>query len=153
VRTRIAPVVFPKVVALEPVHELIFRMVSQIALNYRGMPLSAGSAGRIHGGDRLPWAPSDNEDNFSSLSAMIWQIHVYGSAGVDLVAWCADHGMPQHVFEWKPEYEAVGLARNAHYLIRPDSYVGLADASGDPKSLDRYFAACEMQIARRHVER
>ena len=32
-----------------------------------------------------------------------------------------------------------GLARNAHYLLRPDTYVALAEASGSPDALDRYF--------------
>ena len=148
VRTRIAPVVFPKIVALEPVREFIFRTVSQITLNYRGMPLSAGSAGRIHGGDRVPWVPGNGPDNFASLSAMLWQVHVYGTARKDLVRWCADHGMPLHVFEWKPEHDATGLARNALYLIRPDAYVALADASGDPRLLDHYFVDHKIRFPR-----
>src|SRR5438105_3540697 len=40
-RTRVAPVLFPKVIAFEAVREYIFRTVSQITLNYRGCPLSA----------------------------------------------------------------------------------------------------------------
>ena len=148
VRTRIAPVVFPNIVALEPVREFIFRTVSQITLNYRGMPLSVGSAGRIHGGDRVPWVPGNGDDNFTSLSAMPWQVHVYGNARDDLVGWCADHGMPLHVFEWKREHDAAGLARNALYLIRPDTYVALADASGDPRSLDHYLADRKIRLPR-----
>src|SRR6202045_4248595 len=70
IRTRIVPMIFPKVVALEPVGEYIFRTVSQITLNYRGMPLSVGSAGHVHGGDRLPWVPSQGSDNFAPLSAI-----------------------------------------------------------------------------------
>ena len=146
VRTRIAPVVFPKIVALEPVREFIFRTVSQITLNYRGMPLSAGSAGRIHGGDRVPWVPGNGDDNFTPLSVMLWQVHVYGNPRDDLVGWCADHRMPLHVFEWKPEHDAVGLARNALYLIRPDTYVALAEASGDPRILHHYFVDRKIQF-------
>jgi len=33
-----------------------------------------------------------------------------------------------------------GLARDAAYLLRPDAYVALADASGAPATLDRYCA-------------
>ena len=61
-RTRVAPVLFPKVIAFEAVREYIFRTVSQITLNYRSGPLSAGSAGHVHGGDRLPWVPVDGKD-------------------------------------------------------------------------------------------
>jgi 2-polyprenyl-6-methoxyphenol hydroxylase-like FAD-dependent oxidoreductase len=139
-RTRVAPVLFPKVIAFETVREYIFRTVSQITLNYRGCPLSAGSAGHVHGGDRLPWVPIDGKDNFESLAAITWQVHVYGSASAELVTWCASHDVPLHVFDWRSEHDAAGLARDAAYLLRPDTYVALADASGAPATLDRYCA-------------
>ena len=139
-RTRVAPVLFPKVIAFEAVREYIFRTVSQITLNYRGCPLSAGSAGHVHGGDRLPWVPIDGKDNFESLAAITWQVHVYGSASAELVTWCASHDVPLHVLDWRSEHDAAGLARDAAYLLRPDTYVALADASGAPATLDRYCA-------------
>ena len=85
-RTRVAPVLFPKVIAFEAVREFIFRTVSQITLNYRGGPLSAGSAGYVHGGDRLPWVAIDGKDNFEPLTAMTWQVHIYSSASAGLAA-------------------------------------------------------------------
>ena len=139
-RTRVAPVLFPKVIAFEAVREYIFRTVSQITLNYRGCPLSTGSAGHVHGGDRLPWVSIDGKDNFESLAAITWQVHVYGSASAELATWCASHDVPLHVFDWRSEHDAAGLARDAAYLLRPDTYVALADASGAPATLDRYCA-------------
>src|SRR5208337_3971785 len=91
VRTRVAPALLPKVIAFDAVREFIFRTVSQITLNYRGKPLSVGAAGHVHGGDRLPWVSINGIDNFASLEAMTWQVHVYGTAGAELAAWCADH--------------------------------------------------------------
>jgi hypothetical protein len=41
-----------------------------------------------------------------------------------------------HVFDWRSEYEAAGLARDAVYLLRPDTYVALADTSGAPNTLN-----------------
>ena len=146
VRTRVAPMLLPKAIAFEAVREFIFRTVSQIMLNYRGAPLSAGAAGHVKGGDRLPWVSINGTDNFASLAAMTWQVHVYGAAGAELVAWCADNDVSVHAFDWRPEYEAAGLARDAVYLLRPDTYVALADASGAPAALDRYFAARRIQI-------
>ncbi|MFL5265451.1 MAG: FAD-dependent oxidoreductase [Stellaceae bacterium] len=140
VRTRIVPVIFPRIVALEPVRDYIFRTVSQITLNYRAMPLSVGSAGDVHGGDRLPWARSKGTDNFAPLSGIIWQVHVYGSAQPELVKWCAGRNIELHVFDWTAEHEAAGLARDALYLLRPDTYVALADAAGAPEAIDRYCA-------------
>jgi len=71
---------------------------------------------------------------------MNWQVHVYGSATAELSAWCASHEVPLHVFSWRPEHEAAGLARDAIYLLRPDTYVALADTSSTPDALDRYCA-------------
>jgi hypothetical protein len=148
VRTRLAPLIFPKVVAFKPARDYIFRTVSQITLNYRGTSLSAGSAGRVRGGDRLPWAPSENIDNFATLSAMRWQVHVYGTARAELVDWCTARNVPLHVFDWRPNHETAGLARDALYLLRPDTYVALADASGTPEPLDRYCAERGLQLGR-----
>ena len=146
IRTRVAPVLFPKVIAFETIREFIFRTVSQITVNYRGGPLSVGAAGHVHGGDRLPWVSINGIDNFASLAAMTWQVHVYGAVGAELAAWCADHEVSLHTFDWQPEYGTVGLARDAIYLLRPDTYVALADASGAPAALDRYFAEHRIQI-------
>ncbi|WP_284319066.1 FAD-dependent monooxygenase [Dyella acidisoli] len=141
VRTRLAPALIPAFFHFEGVREFLFRTVSQITLNYRGCPLSEGVAGDVYGGDRLPWATAAGSDNFSSLTAMTWQVHVYGSASDALRQWCADHAMPLHVFDWQPQHEATGFARNALYLIRPDTYVALADTSGRPEALDTYFTS------------
>ena len=141
VRTRIAPLVLPKVTSVERVREFMFRTVSQITLNYRGASLNSGSAGHIHGGDRLPWVPGSSGDNFKSLSAMTWQVHVYGTPNVPLVQWCSEKGVPLHVFEWSTAHEAAGLARDASYLLRPDTYVALADPSAMPEALDYYFSS------------
>ena len=149
VRTRVAPVLIPMALAFEPVRKFMFRTISQITLNYRGGPLSRGTAGQVHGGDRLPWAPVDGVDNFEKLAMTDWQVHVYGSASAELAAWCATHNVPLHVFGWRSEHEIAGLARDALYLLRPDSYVALADGSGAASALDRYFADHGIQPAPR----
>ena len=138
-RTRIVPFLMPKLTAFDAVREYMFRTVSQITLNYRGGPLSKGAAGHVHGGDRLPWVPIDGSDNFESLAAMTWQVHVYGSPRPELRKWCSEHNIPLHIFDWRSDYERAGLARNALYLLRPDTYVALADATGAPAALARYF--------------
>jgi len=94
----------------------------------------------------LPWVPIEGNDNFAPLGAMTWQVHVYGAASAELIAWCAKHDMPLHVFDWRSEYDVAGLACNAFYLLRPDTYVALADASGAPLALDRYFADRDLRV-------
>jgi 2-polyprenyl-6-methoxyphenol hydroxylase-like FAD-dependent oxidoreductase len=138
IRTRVAPVLIPTAMAFEAAREYLFRTVSQITLNYRDGPLSVGSAGHIQGGDRLPWVRINGKDNFEPIAAMTWQVHVYGSASTQLADWCACHDTPLHVFDWRSQHEAAGLARNATYLLRPDTYVALADPVGAPHAIERY---------------
>jgi 2-polyprenyl-6-methoxyphenol hydroxylase-like FAD-dependent oxidoreductase len=137
-RTRIAPIVIPLAVQFEAARDFLFRTVSQITISYRGEPLSAGTAGHVHGGDRLPWVAVEGEDNYASLAAICWQVHVYGSASASLVAWCAEHNVPLHVFAWRPEHGTAGLGRDAVYLLRPDTYVALAEPSGAPEAIEQY---------------
>ena len=146
-RTRVAPLLIPRVLAFQSVREFMFRTVSQITLNYRQSPLSHGTAGHVHGGDRLPWAPVDGADNFATLATMDWQVHVYGSASAELAAWCAAKKVPLHIFDWRSAHEVAGLARGALYLLRPDTYVALADGAGAANALDRYFAERGIQPA------
>ncbi|UVK97232.1 FAD-dependent monooxygenase [Pseudomonas sp. B21-048] len=145
VRMRVAPFLMPKMISLEPVREFMFRTVSQTTLNYRGMPLSEGVAGHVHGGDRLPWAHDAEGDNFESLKDLTWQVHVYGDTSDEMIAWCTEHHLPVQVFDWRPVFEAVGLARNGFYLLRPDTYVAIADYSADPKVIERYFRDREIR--------
>ena len=68
------------------------------------------------------------------------------STSAQLADWCACHDMPLHVFDWRPAHEAPGLARDALYLLRPDTYVALADPSGAPEALERYFSDREIRM-------
>jgi 2-polyprenyl-6-methoxyphenol hydroxylase-like FAD-dependent oxidoreductase len=144
VRTRLVPVVLPTAARITAWREWMFRMVSQIMITYRGGPISSGDAGDVQGGDRLPWVSIGSLDNYAHLSAMTWQIHVYGSARDDLTTWCGQHRIPLRIFPWQPAYADAGFARNALYLLRPDSYIALASNAADPGRLDQYFAACGM---------
>jgi 2-polyprenyl-6-methoxyphenol hydroxylase-like FAD-dependent oxidoreductase len=139
-RTRVAPFVIPRVMGIDAVREYLFRTVGQITLNYRRGPLSAGLAGRVHGGDRLPWVKLETGDNFQTLTALSWQVHVYGAAVPELCDWCAGRRLPLTVFSWRSEHEAAGLARDAVYLLRPDTYVALAEPSASTGALNQYCA-------------
>ncbi|MDB5482162.1 MAG: FAD-dependent oxidoreductase [Caulobacteraceae bacterium] len=145
-RTRVAPFVIPRLFGVDAVREYLFRTVGQITLNYRRGPLSAGLAGQVHGGDRLPWVKSETGDNFQALTAFSWQIHVYGAAARELSGWCEERRLPLTVFPWRAEHETAGLARDAVYLLRPDTYVAHADPSGSTDALDRYCAERNMTL-------
>jgi 2-polyprenyl-6-methoxyphenol hydroxylase-like FAD-dependent oxidoreductase len=148
VRTRFAPMALARATALAPVRQFLFRTVSQIAVNYRDMPLAAGAAGQVHGGDRLPWVPQGASDNHASLRQMHWQVHVYGEASAALREACAALALPLQVFACTQAHEAAGLRRDACYLLRPDTYVALAHPSQDPQVLERYFAERRLLLDR-----
>jgi len=118
----------------------LFRTMSQIGIDYRHSALSAGRVGSVHGGDRLPWVRTTAEhDNFDPLESLAWQVHVYGDANAELTATCAEHPLPLHVFAWNADMPRAGFKRNALYLIRPDGYIALAVAGGDPQPLRDYL--------------
>ena len=141
VRTGIAPRLMPLIGRLPGAREYLFRTISQTVVHYRDAPLCAGHAGKVHGGDRLPWVRFDTGDNFSPLPKPAWQVHVYGTAQPDLITWCALHGVALRRWDWTEACAAAGLARDAVYLLRPDTYVGLAAAAPATEALDAYLRA------------
>ncbi|SFL03557.1 FAD-dependent monooxygenase [Pseudomonas sp. NFACC46-3] len=140
VRTRIAPLFASVAYKSENVREYLFRIVSQTTLNYHESPLSAGKAGDVLGGDRLPWVPVPGADNYEPLASIGWQVHVYGEARADLRAWSSQQRIPLHTFTWQDEHHKAGLCRDAAYLLRPDTYVALADPQASAATLSRYFS-------------
>jgi 2-polyprenyl-6-methoxyphenol hydroxylase-like FAD-dependent oxidoreductase len=141
VRTRIAPLFVSAAYSIDAVREFMFRVVSQCMLNYHGSPISAAAAGKVKGGDRLPWAAGATTDNFAPTGKLDWQVHVYGAADEALSGWCHRNGLQLRIFEWERAHEHAGLARDAAYLVRPDGYVAMADAAGAPEGLRDYFQA------------
>jgi len=142
VRTKVIPAVVPALLRLPAMRRFAFRTVSQIAVNYRDSPLSRGTAGRLRGGDRLPWVMSKRGEshNFVALTSMDWQIHVYGDPAPGLRALADGRKIPLHVFPWEAGMKRAGFERNAAYLIRPDGYIGLADRGGNASAIDAYLS-------------
>ena len=145
VRLRLVPLLFPLLFRFRPVRRLMFRTVSQTAVNYRGSSLSEGRAGPVHGGDRLPWVkpelPGTGADNFTPLDSIDWQVHVYGEASTEIRTACDRRKLPLHVFAWRPAMRRTGLRRNAVYLVRPDGYVALADSAGGAVAVASFLEA------------
>jgi len=141
IRLRIVPLLVPTLFALTVVRRFMFRTVSQTVVNYRGSSLSDGRAGLVHGGDRLPWVEKNlnGADNFTPLTSLDWQVHVYGDAVPAIRALCKVRKLSLHVFPWRPEMDRTGLQRNAVYLVRPDGYVALADPNGSAAVLTSYL--------------
>ena len=144
VRTSVIPSLAPPLFRVSLMRRLAFRTVSQIAVNYRHSPLSAGKAGTVHGGDRLPWLrvniPGGDTSNHAPLQSLGWQFHIYGAISAHLKTVCTDRGIPVHVFPWQSDMTHTGLQRDAIYLVRPDGYVALANAESDEATLKTYLS-------------
>ena len=104
VRLNLVPLLMPPLFSLAMVRRFMFRTVSQTSVNYRGSSLSEGRAGKVEGGDRLPWVKADpsggTKDNFAPLRSLDWQVHVYGDVRAELEAVCEERKLPLHVFPW-----------------------------------------------------
>ena len=144
VRMHAVPFLLPRLFKFAPVRHFMFRTLSQAVVNYRGSGLSEGRAGAVHGGDRLPWVkPELNKagDNFTPLTSLDWQVHVYGDVTHAIRAVCDERKLALQVFPWRPEMGRAGLARDAVYLVRPDGHVALADPEGYPQAITSYLDA------------
>ena len=144
VRTRIVPLVLPRAFGLPAFRRMMFRTVSQTMINYHDSALSSGAAGKIRAGDRLPWVEIEDgsnrvTDNFAPLTALDWQVHVYGAAPSAFVEACRAKGLALHAFDWRDAMHMAGLQRDAVYLVRPDGYLGFVDADGSAEKVGRYL--------------
>lgn len=149
VRTRIFPAIVSLAFRSRAAKRYLFRTVSQVMINYRGSALSVGQAGSVHGGDRLPWVSfADGTDNYAPLTSLRWQVHVYGTASPELRTTCGMLGIELHAFGWTEKMEPAGLARDALYLLRPDGYVALADASGRASTLREFATRLGLELSK-----
>jgi 2-polyprenyl-6-methoxyphenol hydroxylase-like FAD-dependent oxidoreductase len=125
---------------LRPVLRMAFRSISQIEISYRHGPIGVGSAGSVHGGDRLPWVEGPDGGNSAPLTGLDWQVHVYGTASEPLRTSVQSHGLELVAFPWTEAAQAAGLARDAAYLVRPDGYVALAEPQQRVAELEGFLS-------------
>jgi 2-polyprenyl-6-methoxyphenol hydroxylase-like FAD-dependent oxidoreductase len=149
VRTNVVPRLLPRLASTHLGQRLAFAAVSQTSIQYRTSAWSEGHAGRIHGGDRLPWvapARAGDADNFTPLTSFDWQAHVYGAPPPGLGAACEERKVPIHVFPKSAATEAASLREDAVYLVRPDGYVGgVFVGSTAVAALERYLAGHDLR--------
>jgi 2-polyprenyl-6-methoxyphenol hydroxylase-like FAD-dependent oxidoreductase len=148
VRRILAPLFFTVATRMDLGRHTVFRTISQTRIHYDDSPLSDGRAGRVHGGDRLPWVQMDGGDNFAPLRSMRWQAHVYGAADEALQKVCGLMRLEMHEFPWGKGADAVGFEQDALYLVRPDGYVALAaDGKSAAEQLERYVRKLGLRLS------
>lgn len=133
IRTRLVPLILPRLFKRPAIRRAAFRLVSQTRIQYRKSSLSSGAVGRVHGGDRLPWL--QQQDNYAALTTLDWQLHCYGPAPATLADWSASNHLPLHVFT-----PSDAITRDTLCLIRPDGYIGWVGRPDDQQALNRYAA-------------
>jgi 2-polyprenyl-6-methoxyphenol hydroxylase-like FAD-dependent oxidoreductase len=138
VRALFFPYLLPFGLRFAAVRRAQFRLLSQTRIAYRASPLSDGSAGAAHAGDRLPWV--EGADNYAPLKSLGWQLHVYGTATAGLRAFAAGVKLPLHEWAWTGAARRAGLARDALYLVRPDGHIGFTRRAQDVEGLRAYLA-------------
>ncbi|KAM3540186.1 hypothetical protein ARSEF1564_006878 [Beauveria bassiana] len=157
IRSTFVAYVMPVLFCFRAIRHRAFCGLSQFVLDYTGTALAGGRAaaagggggGSVRAGERVPWVKVGGQDNHESLQHIEWQLHVYGTASEQLVAWCKgdNNGMRLTVFEWVAEYGSAGLIKDAAYLLRPDTYVALIDAEADPSNIEQYFSERQMCLS------
>jgi 2-polyprenyl-6-methoxyphenol hydroxylase-like FAD-dependent oxidoreductase len=135
IRTRIVPAIIPRLFKLSSIRRAAFRLVSQTRIQYRKSSLSSGARKNLRGGDRLPWL--GQQDNFSPLTSLKWQLHCYGNPPAQLTAWSRASNIPLHSFP-SPAPPASPIPPGTACLIRPDGYIGWIGYSTDLDDLTRY---------------
>jgi hypothetical protein len=160
-RTRLAPALVPLVLGSKPARRLAFRTISQLGIHYRSSALSVNGArpprGGAKSGYRLPDAPLIHNGQQSSLHNVVgtpgwhllpcgpehaWQDRSPGASDVltvhRLSAQASGTGLRD------PSGRAlrrlgVGPNDTAHYLVRPDGYVGYRASGTDLTGLHAYL--------------
>ena len=85
-----------------------------------------------------------DSDNYKALKRIGWQIHVYGRADDYVKRWAQDRPIPLEVYAWTEDMRQAGLRENALYLIRPDTYVGLALSAPSVDAVEHYLAKVQI---------
>jgi hypothetical protein len=137
VRSVLLPFVLPLALRFSAARRAQFRLVSQVRIAYRESPLSDGSAGEVHAGDRLPWV--EGADNFAPLVSLGWQVHVHGTAPAALRDYATGVKLPLHEWPWTEATRRAGLELDALYLVRPDGHIGFARREPDVAGLQTYL--------------
>jgi hypothetical protein len=142
--THVVPTLLSELFKMRSIRRGAFKLVSQIAIKYPDSALSSGSAGRVKGGDRLPWVElkegvDGQHDNYESLLSLDWQVHCYGEASSDLEKVCKARKLALHTFAWIPVMKRAGLTQDTAYLIRPDGYIGLVESNQDSTAIGQYL--------------
>ncbi|WP_271397685.1 hypothetical protein [Salinicoccus roseus] len=128
------------------VRRMLFKIISQTRVRYRDNELSTGRSGGIRGGDRLPWLPIEEDDNFEPLTSVDWQLHVYGRPTKKIRRLSDRSALPLHYTRWTGDMKKKGIKRNAAFLVRPDGHVGVAATTAKIRPIEEYVERFSLKM-------
>lgn len=126
IRSIVLPTLIPKLTGFAAVRNMLFKVVSQIRIQYRDSMLSTGKVGKVVAGQRLPWVEFATGTNYDLLQSFNWQIHVYGGA----ISNTKSVDIPVYSFPYSKTVEKAGIKEGTVLLIRPDGHVAVACEEG-----------------------
>jgi 2-polyprenyl-6-methoxyphenol hydroxylase-like FAD-dependent oxidoreductase len=148
-RTHVLARVAAFALGLEPVRRLVFRIVSQIGIQYRSSALSQSSVelpgDAPRAGDRFPWlklkfsTQGPVEDLFSKLDDLRFHLLVAGQPAPVAGDLVQVHAIPSNA-ENDAELARAKIPATSFYLLRPDGHVGMCGTRLEAGALERYFA-------------
>ena len=136
IRNFFMPNAAPNLVRFKRIRRLMFRLVSQIHIDYEDSLLSKGTAGKLKGGDRLPWVEYEDSDNYMSLDSLEFQYHLYGQTSAEMRRHIKNSGFKFFEFNWTAEAKKADIKKNTVMLIRPDGHIAVI---ADDNNVERFF--------------
>ena len=148
VRKNIFPYVAGFALSFDTVKRIVFPLVSQIGISYRGSSLSetAGSF-EVKAGDRMPWFELGGRSVYDDLHAPSFHLIVFFDGETE-IAPLPDELMQKwngridsHVYPLdKAVKNMFGCGHSFFVILRPDNYIGLISDDFSPKLVETYLA-------------
>ncbi|BAC12594.1 pentachlorophenol-4-monooxygenase [Oceanobacillus iheyensis HTE831] len=135
----IIPYIVPKLSKSKKLKTKLFKVISQVKINYRDSILSKGRVGKIKAGDRLPWIQKNNINNYDALKSVDWQIHVYGKNSKKLNRLSQSFSIPVHYYKWSKVAKRKKVEKNSIFLVRPDGYIAVVITKKEIDVLKNYL--------------
>jgi 2-polyprenyl-6-methoxyphenol hydroxylase-like FAD-dependent oxidoreductase len=145
-RTHIFPHIANFVLNFDSVRKFIFPLISQIGINYRHSPLSAGDGKfSVKAGDRMPYFEIDGASLYDKLREPKFHLLTFfdGRNNPPPVAEFQDRYGDLFDFHQMPLYPSVaetfGASETFSVLLRPDNYIGTISAGASFEAIENYL--------------
>lgn len=135
-RSLFMPALVSGLARLGAVRRAMFRLVSQIHIEYEDSMLSRGRAGKVKSGDRLPWVKYGDSDNYAPLEGAEFHYQMYGQTSAEMRRFLQKSSFELYEFNLTAAVKKAGINKNTVMLIRPDGHIAVIS---DDNNVERFF--------------